>query len=173
MWCDQLKKDKNLDEKRISWRHFKGYFQDKYFSEHYYERKMKEFFEIELGTMEMDECEKIFFELLKYVEFRNDEKVKIQRFLSGLPSLYNYETRYDNSNTLEEDIRRVNHIYDKSRGRPIFQIAWNDKMKGKHVQIKNGFKTPFFNNNTQENKQGDPDGYQWPPTFSNWLKIVF
>jgi hypothetical protein len=45
MWWDQLKQSKDLDEKRISWRQFKGYFQEKYFSEDYYERKMKYFFE--------------------------------------------------------------------------------------------------------------------------------
>jgi hypothetical protein len=31
MWWDHLKKAKHLDEKRISWRQFKGYFQEKYF----------------------------------------------------------------------------------------------------------------------------------------------
>jgi hypothetical protein len=38
---------------------------------------MKEFFEIKLGSMTMDECERRFFELLKYVDFIKDEKVKI------------------------------------------------------------------------------------------------
>jgi hypothetical protein len=56
------------------------------FSKHYYERKMKEFFELKLGSMAMDEYEKRFFELLKYVGFIKDDKVKIQRFLSGLTS---------------------------------------------------------------------------------------
>jgi hypothetical protein len=74
MWWDQLKQAKHLDEKRISWRQFKGYFQEKYLSEHYYERKMKEFFELKLGSMTMDEYEKRFFELLKYVDFIKDEK---------------------------------------------------------------------------------------------------
>jgi hypothetical protein len=37
MWLDQRKQAKHLDEKRVSWRKFKGYFQDKYLSEHYYE----------------------------------------------------------------------------------------------------------------------------------------
>jgi hypothetical protein len=50
---------------------------------------MKEFFECKLGSMAMEEYEKRLFELLKYVDFIKDEKVKIQRFLSGLPSLYN------------------------------------------------------------------------------------
>jgi hypothetical protein len=40
MWWDQLKQSKHIDEKRVSWRQFKGYFQDKYLLEHYYERKM-------------------------------------------------------------------------------------------------------------------------------------
>jgi hypothetical protein len=35
--------------------------------------------------MTMDEYENRFFELMKYVDFIKDEKVKIQTFLSGLP----------------------------------------------------------------------------------------
>jgi hypothetical protein len=62
MWWNQLKKDKNFDDKIISWRQFKGYFQDKYFSKNYYERNMKEFFEIKLGSLKMNEYEKRFFE---------------------------------------------------------------------------------------------------------------
>jgi hypothetical protein len=31
MWWDHLKKAKHIDEKRVSWRKFKGYFQEKYF----------------------------------------------------------------------------------------------------------------------------------------------
>ena len=65
MWWAQLKKAKNLDEKRISWRKFKEYFQEKYFSEHYYERKMKEFFELKFGTMSMEEYEKQLFQLFR------------------------------------------------------------------------------------------------------------
>jgi hypothetical protein len=80
MWWYQLKKSKHLDEKRISWRQFKGYFQEKYFFEHYYERKMKEFFELKLGTMTMDKYEKRFFELLNYVDFIKDEKSKSKGF---------------------------------------------------------------------------------------------
>jgi hypothetical protein len=154
MWWDQLKQAKHLDEKRISWRQFKGYFQEKYLSEHYYERKMKEFFELKLGSMTMDEYEKRFFELLKYVDFIKDEKVKIQRFLSGLPSFYSDKIQYDNPKTLEEAIRREKHLYEQSRGRPVFQKSWNDKMKGKKDQRKKGFKPPFFKNNSQENQQG-------------------
>jgi predicted AlkP superfamily phosphohydrolase/phosphomutase len=112
MWWDQLKQSKHLDEKKVSWRQFKGYFQEKYLSEHYYERKTKEFFELKLGSMIMDEYEKILFEFLKYVDFIKDEKFKIQRFMSGLPSLYSDKIQYDNPGALEEAIRREKNLYE-------------------------------------------------------------
>jgi hypothetical protein len=49
---------------------------------------MKDLFELKLGSMTMDEYERIFLELLRYVDFIKDEKVNIQIFLSGLPSIY-------------------------------------------------------------------------------------
>jgi hypothetical protein len=39
------------------------------FVDHYYERKMKDLFELKKGSMVMDEYENRFFELLKYVGF--------------------------------------------------------------------------------------------------------
>jgi len=72
-----------------------------------------------------------------------DEKVKIQRFLSGLTSFYSDKIQYDNPNTLEETIRRARHIYEQSRESPIFQKAWNDKIKCKNDQMNKSFKPPF------------------------------
>jgi len=123
------KQAKHLDEKKVSWRKLKGYFQEKYLFENYYDRKMKYFFELKLGSMTMDEYEKIFFELLKYVDFINDEKVKIQRFFSGLPYFYSDKIQYHNPKTLEETIRRENHIYEQRKQSLVFQKTWNDKMK--------------------------------------------
>ena len=115
---------------------------------------MKEFFELKLGSMTMDEYNKRFFDLMKYVGFRKDEKVKIQRVLNELPSFYSDKIQYDNPRTLEEIIRRAKHLYEQSRGRPIFQKAWNGKMKGKRDQRQKGFKPPFFKNNSQANQRG-------------------
>jgi hypothetical protein len=80
---------------------------------------------------------------LKYVDFIKDEKVKIQRFISGLPSFYSDNIQYDNPKTLKETIRRERHLYEKIKGRPLFQNYWIDKMKGKKDQRKKGFKSPF------------------------------
>jgi hypothetical protein len=75
----------HIDENKVTWREFKRYFQNKYLTKRYCDKKMKEFFEFKLGSMKIDEYERIFLELLKYVAFIKDEKVKIQRYLSGMP----------------------------------------------------------------------------------------
>jgi hypothetical protein len=86
MWWDQLLQVQHIKEKNVTWREFKKYFEKKYLTKRYYEKKMKEFFELKLGSMTIDEYERRFLELLKYVPFIKDETVKIQRYLSGLPS---------------------------------------------------------------------------------------
>jgi hypothetical protein len=81
---------------------------------------MKELFELMLGAMKMEEYEIRFFELLKYVDFIKDDKVKIQMFLSRLPSFYSNKIQYDNPNTLEETISRERHLYEQIKGTSIF-----------------------------------------------------
>ena len=78
---------------------------------------MQEFFELRLGITTMAEYENKFLWLLKYVGFIHDEKVKIQRFLSGLPSFYKENIRYDEPKTLTETIRKAKYLYEKRKGR--------------------------------------------------------
>jgi hypothetical protein len=94
--------------------------------------------------------------LLSYVGFIKNEKVKIQRFMSGIPCFYNDNIHYDEPRTLEETIRKTKHLYEKNRGRSFFQKAWYDKKKGNMEQRKKGFKTPFYRNISQAYQQGKP-----------------
>jgi hypothetical protein len=112
MWWDHPKQVKNIDEKRISRRKLKKYFWNKYLSEHYYDKKMKELFELKLGSMTTDDYDKRFLEFFRYVGFIRDEKVKIQIFLSGLPSFHNDKIKFDEPKTLEEAIRKAKYIYE-------------------------------------------------------------
>jgi hypothetical protein len=73
---------------------------------------MKEFSELKLGSMTIDEYERRFLELMKYVSFIKDETVKIQRYLSGLSSFISDKIQYDDPKTLEETIRRAKFLYD-------------------------------------------------------------
>ena len=64
-WWEQLKQLKGLEERKI----FQRYFKQEYLSQVYYDKKMLELFELQLGNMTMDEYENRFLELLRYVDF--------------------------------------------------------------------------------------------------------
>jgi hypothetical protein len=96
----------------VTWKEFKNHFEKKYLTKRYYDKNMKEFFELKLGSMTIDEYERIFLELLKYVSFINDETIKIQRYLSGMPSFIGDKIQYDDPKTLEETIRRDKFLYE-------------------------------------------------------------
>ena len=107
---------------------------------------MKEFFELKLGSMTIDEYERRFLELLKYVSFIKDETVKIQRYLSGLLAFISDKIQYDDPKTLEETIRHAKCLYDQQKAIPTIHKAWEDKKKIKVDQRKKGFKPSFFRN---------------------------
>jgi hypothetical protein len=149
MWWDQFVQVQHISEKDITWKEFKRYFEKKYLTKRYYDRKMKEFFELKLGSMTIDEYERRFLELLKYVPFIKDEAVKIQRYLSGLPPSIGDKIQYDDPKTMEETIRRAKCLYEQQRERPTFRKAWDDQKKFRKEQRQKGNKPPFFRNNPQ------------------------
>ena len=54
----------------------------------------------------MDEYPDNFLELLRYVRYIRDEKVKVQHFLSGFPQSYKDIIEFYEPRTLEEAIRK-------------------------------------------------------------------
>jgi hypothetical protein len=99
--------------------------------------------------MTMDEYERRFLDFLKYFDFIKDDQVKIQRFLSRMPSMFSQKIQYDDPNKFDEVIRRVKCLYDQHIEIPTFQKAWEDNKKGKMKKRKKGKKTPFLINNSQ------------------------
>jgi hypothetical protein len=85
IWWQDLKLAKGLKGKQMEWLDFKKYFKKQCLSESYYEIKTKEFYELRLGQMTMDDLINKFLELLRFVPYILEEKVKIQQFLSCLP----------------------------------------------------------------------------------------
>jgi hypothetical protein len=53
----------------------------------------------------MEEYEKNLLDLLRFVGFIKKDKVKIHKFLSGLPSFHKYKTQFDEPKTLVKTIR--------------------------------------------------------------------
>ena len=68
---------KRLDDRCVSWKQSKRYFQRKYLSEHYFERNMRELFDLKMGSLTMEEYEKKFLDLMRYVDCIKEEKIKI------------------------------------------------------------------------------------------------
>jgi hypothetical protein len=117
----------HIKEKNVTWKEFKKHFEKKYLTKRYYDKNMKELFELKLGSMTIDEYEMIFLELLKYVSFIKDDTIKILRYLSGLPSFISDKIQYDDPKTLEETIKRAKCLYDQHKENPTFKKSWEDK----------------------------------------------
>ena len=49
--------------------------------ERFFDRKVKEFHELRMGSMTMDSFINIFFDMLHYVPYIQDKKLKMQQFL--------------------------------------------------------------------------------------------
>jgi hypothetical protein len=99
--------------------------------------------------MIMDEHERRFLEFLTYVGFIKDEKVKIQIFFSGIPSLYSDKIHFDEPGTLEEALRKEKYLYEQNKGKPSFKKSWGGKKKSKMDQRKKGYKPQLFRTSSQ------------------------
>jgi hypothetical protein len=88
IWWEYLKNIKGVREEDLSWKQFEKYFWKKYLSERYFDEKAKEFYELKLGQLTMEEYVNKFLDLLRYVPYIKAKKAKVQCFISGLPKEY-------------------------------------------------------------------------------------
>ena len=112
-----------------------------YLSDRYYDDNIKEFHELQLGQWTMEEYANNFLELLRYVRYIKDEKVKIKHFLSGLPQSYKDKIEFYEPRTLEEAIRKAKYCYEQSKGKPDYHKTWKDKKNENSDQRKKWFQT--------------------------------
>ena len=119
IWWEHFRLVNKINERNIVWKQFQKYFKEKYLSDRYYDDKIKEFHGLRLGHQTMEEHVNTFLELLRYVRYIRDEKVTIQRFLSGLPQAYKDRIEFYEPRTLKEAIRKAKYCNEKSKG--IFQ----------------------------------------------------
>ena len=72
-----MKHTKKYELREIRWSNFCKIFQEKYITERFFDKKVKEFDELRMGSMTMDDFINIFLDLLNYVPYIKEEKVKI------------------------------------------------------------------------------------------------
>ena len=63
----------------------------------------------------MEEYANKFLELLRFVRYIRDEKVKVQHFLSGLPQSYKDRIEFYEPRTIEEAIGRLSIAMSKAK----------------------------------------------------------
>ena len=78
----------------------------------------------------MEEHVHKFLELLRYVDYIKDERVKIQSFLGSLPLNYREIIEIVNPPTLDEVIKMEIHFYDQDKGKSEVHPTWKGKPKG-------------------------------------------
>ena len=78
IWWEYVKWVRDIRTKDLSWHEFKGIFRKKYLSERYHDGKVKQFYELKMGSMIDEEYMTKFMELLRYVLYLKDEKAKVQ-----------------------------------------------------------------------------------------------
>ena len=106
-----LGKRLKLDEEQVTWNEFQKHFKDKYLTECYYDEKAKEFHELRLGTLTMDEYVTRFMSLLCYVPYMQEKKAKIQHFISSLPNFTKEKMEFDYPKTMDDVVHKARICY--------------------------------------------------------------
>ena len=76
-WWRDLKHTKKYGLREIRWSNFRKIFQEKYMSKRFFDKKVKEFHALRMGSMTTVAFINKFLDLLHYVPYIKDEKVKI------------------------------------------------------------------------------------------------
>ena len=79
----------------MTWCELERIFRKKYLSERYYDDRVKEFYEINIGSMTNEDYIRRLLELLRYVSYLKEEKENIQRFISGFSVAFKYNIEFD------------------------------------------------------------------------------
>jgi hypothetical protein len=113
IWWEYLKSMKGVCEEDLSWKRFEKYFRKKYLSEIYFDGKAKDFYELKLGQLTIEEYVNKFLNLLRYGPYIKEEKAKAQHFISGLPKEYQNRIEFDEPKNLEDTIRKATYCHEQ------------------------------------------------------------
>ena len=78
----------------------------------FFDIKVKEFHELRMGSMTMDAFINRFLDMLHYVPYIKDEKVKIQHFLGCIPPNFWERIEFDMTKTLDTTLHKARLCYE-------------------------------------------------------------
>ena len=108
--------------------------------------KKKEFYELNLGQMTMEDLINNFLYLMRFISYIKEEKVKVQRFLSFFPHAYKDRIEFDNPKTLDEVLRKLRLCFEQYKQWNDLSKTWKDKKQENFNEKNKGFKPPAFKN---------------------------
>ena len=126
-----MKPIEGIKIEELSWHEFKRLFRKNYLYDRYYDGETKDFYELNMGFMTVEEYMTEFLELLSYVPYLKDEKTKVQKFASGFHLAFKDWIEYDEPRSLEEIIWNLKYCYDHSKHKyeHKYDFKGNDKTK--------------------------------------------
>lgn len=77
IWLQDVRNSKEIHEDYLTWHVFERLFKKKYLFERYYDNNAKDFFELRMGSVTDDEYTRRFLELVIYVPYIKEEKLKV------------------------------------------------------------------------------------------------
>ena len=101
---------------------------------------------------ELSLCSPITVQKCFQFALKVEEKIKIQRFLSGLPYVHRSQIQYDEPKTLEEAIRKARHMYEQGKVKEDLAKPWKGKKHDIKFHGKKGFKPTSFEGNSFQPK---------------------
>lgn len=115
----------------MTWDSFQQYFKDNYLIEHFYDEKSREFHDLKLGQLMMEEYITKFTSLLCYVPYLRDEKAKFHRFLRILLTHMKEGIKFMNTRTMDEAIRKERMCYQQYKAKGELGKGWQSKKEHK------------------------------------------
>jgi hypothetical protein len=130
IWWQETKTINKVRSNKLTWKIFKKYFKQKYLTERYYDEKDKEFHDLKLGKMMIEDFVTKFVNLMRYVPYLREEKEKVQWFMSCLPQAYKDKIEFLNPKTMDEIIRHAKLCYTQFKQRYENTKTWQNRNRG-------------------------------------------
>ena len=143
--------------------------------ERFFDRKVKYFHEIHMGSMTIDAFINRFLDLLHNVPYIKDEKVKIQQFLGCLPPIFLESIEFDMPKKLYTTMHKATLYYEHGHLRQENMNQNIDKSKNFFDNHKPGFNPQPYrkqNNNFPANKDFNKYGTNPYVPTPNGNKVV-
>jgi hypothetical protein len=163
IWWEDLRNVKGIHEKDLSWKKIEKYFKNNYMLEKYFDGNTKALYELKLGQLTIDEYINKFLELIRYVPYIKDEKVKMQQFISGLPKSFQDRIEFDEPKPLEDTMHKAMYCYEKLKNKT--EPHEDGKKKSNLRFKKKGFKPSSFQNHGKSSKMSLPTKSVYPHNF--------